>query len=52
MKPEEMLEWLWANCKIVYWPSGGQYPVEHDLAAHKDMRTTIEHYAEKAAPGR
>lgn len=38
----QQLEWLWANCKIVAWPDGGEYPLEHNLAANKDMRVAIE----------
>lgn len=36
------LEWLWANCRIVYWPSDNRYPIEHAPHAHKYARDTIE----------
>ena len=28
--PKALLEWLFANCRIVYFPPGGQYPIEHN----------------------
>lgn len=36
------LEWLWANCKIVYWPPDGRYPIEHAPHARKYSRDAIE----------
>lgn len=30
------LEWLLANCKIIHWPGGGHYPIEHAPAAKKE----------------
>ena len=36
------LEWLWKNCRIVYYPKDEGYPIEHTLAAEKDMRSVIE----------
>jgi len=36
------LEWLWKNCIIVYFPPGGSYAIEHNLAAKKDSRRYIE----------
>lgn len=38
---QHQLEWIWANCKVVYWPEDA-YPIEHDLAAVKDSRELIE----------
>lgn len=39
----EQIEWLWANCKIVYWPrSANEYPIEHNPYANKDSRQLIE----------
>jgi hypothetical protein len=42
------LEWLWANCTIVYWPEGGNYPIEHNPHASKYMRDIIEIYMPNA----
>lgn len=36
------LEWLWANCRIVHYPGGLEYPLEHTEAAQKRMRVMIE----------
>lgn len=36
----EMLEWMWDNCKIVYY--GTSYPTEHQPHAKKDCRDLIE----------
>jgi hypothetical protein len=36
------LEWLWANCNIVYWPEDGSYPIEHNPHTSKYMREIIE----------
>ena len=30
-----------ANCKIVYWPKDGSYPIEHTMAANKDCYEMI-----------
>lgn len=38
----QQLEWLWANCKIVAWPGGDDYPIEHNPHALKDNRALIE----------
>lgn len=38
----DQLEWLWANCKIVYWPKDDRYPIEHNPHARKYSRDTIE----------
>lgn len=39
----QQLEWLWSNCKIIYWPKRqGVYPIEHAPAANKDGRWLIE----------
>lgn len=32
----QFLNWLLANCKIIHWPGGGHYPIEHAPAANKD----------------
>lgn len=37
------LEWLWANCRIIYWPKDGSYPIEHNPNALKYGRDIIEH---------
>lgn len=42
MSDKEQLEWLWANCNIVYWPGTEEYPIEHNLHAQKDSRDLIE----------
>lgn len=44
---QKRIEWLWANCRIVYYPPAqpGQptpYPVEHTTYCNKDMRGPIE----------
>ncbi len=46
----EQLEWLWANCRIVYYPKDppGAYPIEHAPGAGKDMRAVIEAEMRKA----
>lgn len=38
------LEWLWANCKIVYWDKHDliRYPIEHNPHAQKYSRDLIE----------
>lgn len=37
------LEWLWNNCKIIYYEADDcMYPVEHFKAAQKDNRKHIE----------
>ena len=36
------VEWLWANCKIVYWPNDDSYPIEHNPHAKKYSRDMIE----------
>ena len=41
-KLQSQLEWLWKNCKIVYYPKPGGCWVEHDLSLGKDMRSGIE----------
>ena len=41
---KEQLEWLWSNCRIVYFPGHGQYPIEHRPFANKDSRDIIEHH--------
>jgi hypothetical protein len=35
-KVASKLNWLIANCKIVYWPGNGAYPIEHNPHANKD----------------
>jgi len=52
MTPEQQLEWLWANCRITYYPRAPEhaYPLEHAPLAGKDMRSAIE--AEMRAPER
>ncbi len=42
LSAEEQLEWLWANCRIVYWPEFPNYPLEHAPAANKNAREFIE----------
>jgi len=46
------VEWLWENCKIVFWQPGEvlAYPIEHDPVAGKDGRAMIE-AARKAREG-
>ena len=39
---EEQLEWLWANCKIVYWKGDDSHPIEHSPHARKYSRDLIE----------
>lgn len=36
------LEWLWANCKIVYWPPDDRYCIEHNARVGKIGREMIE----------
>ena len=36
------LEWLWANCHIVYFPPHPAYPLEHSMKVNKNMREHIE----------
>lgn len=33
---EQFLNWLMANCRIIYVPNSGDYPIEHYLPANKD----------------
>jgi len=44
------IEWLWAACKIVYWPKDGSYPIEHNPPARKYSRDTIEAQMPNAKP--
>ena len=46
MTDKEQLEWLWSNCRIVYFPTNGVgvYPIEHQPFAHKDSRDMIEQH--------
>lgn len=46
MTDKEQLEWIWKNCKVVHFPGGGDYPLEHVAAANKDSREKIEHCME------
>lgn len=43
---QKQYEWLWQNCKIVFFPSSddkmGTYPIEHNPFARKDARGFIE----------
>lgn len=42
-KLKGQLDWLWANCKIIYYPNEPQsYPIEHNARANKIMREYIE----------
>lgn len=40
---EAELEWLWKNCRIIYFPPG-LYPVEHNPHANKLSRDFIESF--------
>lgn len=40
-KAEAELASVKANCKIVYWPKDGNYPIEHTMAANKDCYEMI-----------
>jgi hypothetical protein len=31
----DFFAWIVANCKIIHWPGGGHYPIEHAPAANK-----------------
>jgi len=42
LSADEQLEWLWRNCKIVYWPEFPEYPLEHAPQANKNAREFIE----------
>lgn len=42
LSDKEQLEWLWANCRIIYYPMDGRYPFEHTSNVNKDMREFIE----------
>lgn len=50
MSDKEQLEWLWANCKIVYWPRNDGYPIEHNPYAKKYARNLIEQEMECESP--
>jgi hypothetical protein len=41
-KIRAQLEWLWTNCRIIYFPVSGAYPLEHTLFAKKNARQMIE----------
>ena len=41
------IEWLWANCRIIYFPPDKSYPIEHTLRARKDSRKMIEEARDK-----
>lgn len=36
------MEWLWAVCKIVYWPKDSRYLIEHNPTLKKYARELIE----------
>lgn len=36
------LDWLFANCRIVYYGPAPDYPIEHAPGAHKNHREDIE----------
>lgn len=42
VKAVRELEWIWASCKVVYWPRDGGYPIEHNTRAKKYSRDQIE----------
>lgn len=49
-----ILEWLFANCRIVYHPPGGQYPIEHNphaLGYDKDGTSFLSFTAPYRPPG-
>jgi len=46
MTDKEKLEWIWENCKVVYFPGKGDYPLEHVKSSNKDLRREIEHCME------
>lgn len=35
-------EWIWGNCKVVYFAANGAYPIEHNPHAGKDGRFFLE----------
>jgi hypothetical protein len=39
---ERELEWLYAHCRIVYYPPDGSYPIEHAPLARKDARWLLD----------
>lgn len=45
---KSQLEWLWKNCRIVYFPKDEGYPIEHVPYLNKDMRSVIEMEMRKA----
>jgi hypothetical protein len=49
-RSEAVMEWVWNNCTVVCYPAAGQYPIEHNLSAKKDMREVIERYASRCIP--
>ena len=42
MDSDLFLDWIWENCKIVYHPGNGDYPLEHQPHAKKYMQKLIE----------
>jgi len=38
----KQLEWLWRRCKIIVFPGGMEYPIEHAPLANKNRREHIE----------
>lgn len=41
-----LLDWLWENCRILFWPGDGAYPIEHNR--QKNGRMFIEPIALEA----
>lgn len=37
----QLCNFLFSECKIVYWPKDGSYPIEHNMAAQKDSRELL-----------
>lgn len=43
------LQWVRDNCKLVYWPSDGSYPIEHNPHAGKNQWDAIMAAAQHVA---
>lgn len=49
-KTKQQLEWIWANCRIIYFPPDpNEYPLEHTTMTpfKKDLRYRIEFHMKK-----
>jgi hypothetical protein len=43
VRQSQRYHWVFENCRVIYhFPGGLEYPIEHTMAARKDMREQLE----------